>query len=164
MKKTILITLLGIASCFLSCESNYVSHANVGRYVFEMLQTLDTLPEASFNTYFMDLDDVKDMIKSTKEGTKLLPRILEMEQATFDKEIHEIYNNIRQDGKKEEITWKNTTYVDYKYDTSRNRSMTLNRGTLYFKNENKTFSVEVYWLTNLQISGLLGLARLQATE
>jgi uncharacterized protein (UPF0335 family) len=148
----------------MSCESNYVSHSNVGRHVFSILQTLDTLPTTGFQAHFLDLDDVKNMIKSTKEGTKLLPRILEMEQETFDKETSEIYQNIKQNGQDENISWNAIEYVDYKYDTSRNRSMTLNRGTLYFKNDAKKFSVEVYWLTNLQVSGLLGMARLQSVE
>lgn len=164
MKKIIFSILVSISICFISCESNYIAHSNVGRHVFSILQTLDTLPEASFHENFMRLEDVKDMIKSTKEGTKLLPRILEMEPATFDKEIQEIYQNIKKDAENEGINWNTITYYDYKYDTSRNRSMTLNRGTLFFKNDTKKYSVEVYWLTNLEISGLLGLARLQSAE
>lgn len=164
MKKIYFLICLSIASSFTACESNYVSHQNVGKHVFQTLQTLDTLSKETFYTKFVSLKELKNMVQNIKEGNKLIPKIAEMTNEAYQADISDIYDNIILDSENNYIRWENTEFVDYKYQTSRNRSMTLNHGTLFFKHNEEDFSVGVYWITDLNTSGLLGLGGLQRVE
>ncbi|MEM6719073.1 MAG: hypothetical protein AAF611_07160 [Bacteroidota bacterium] len=155
------LTTLGI---FSACESNYISHQNVGKHVFQILQTLDTLPKESFQKHFVSFDQLTKMVESVKEGEKLIPRIAEMTTEAYNSDIDNIYHLAKEDAENNYIRWQDITFVDYKYQTTRNRSMTLNFGTLFFKNNQQDFSISVYWLTDLHISGLLGLGGLKRVE
>ena len=165
MKKIyLLVFCLSAFVSFTSCESNYVSHQNVGKHVFQVLQTLDTLPQEAFRKHFVSFDQLKNMVKNVKEGNKLIPKIAEMSTEAYNSDIDDIYNLIKLDADNNYIHWKDIEFVDYKYQTTRNRGMTLNHGTLYFKNNQENFTINVYWLTDLHISGLLGLGGLQRVE
>lgn len=160
----LLLFCVCVLSIFSACESTYVSHRNVGKHVFQILQTLDTLPRETFRKHFIAFDQLKSMIKNIKEGKKLIPRVAEMDTEAYDSDIDDIYDLTKIDAENNYILWKDIEFVDYKYQTTRNRSMTLNFGTLYFKNNQENFHINIYWLTDLQVSGLLGLGGLQRTE
>ncbi|MEM6685324.1 MAG: hypothetical protein AAF617_05955 [Bacteroidota bacterium] len=165
MKKLlILLFCLSFLGMFTACESNYVSHQNVGKHVFQILQTLDTTSKETFRNHFLVFEQLQKMVSTVNEGDKLIPKIAEMSPEAYNSDIEKIYNLIKQDTEKHSIRWKEIEFVDYKYQTTRNRSMTLNFGTLFFKNQQQNFQIYIYWLTDLQVSGLLGLGGLQPIQ
>ncbi len=165
MKKIyFLLICLSLSGIFSACESNYVSHANVGKHVFSVLKTLDTLPRETFRKNFIAFEQLKNMINTIKEGEKLIPKIAQMTSEAYNSDINYIFDNISVEGTNNYILWKNIEFVEYTYQTTRNRSMTLNFGTLFFKNNQENFKINSYWLTDLQVSGLLGLGGLQRVE
>ncbi|WP_046745417.1 hypothetical protein [Kordia zhangzhouensis] len=158
------IISLSIFSICCSCDSAYVSHPNVGKHVFETIQTLDTLPAEKFRSLFISYEELLKMIQNTKEGEKLIPQLAEISAEQYYQDIDSIYSFLKQDAKDNSIGWKNTAFEKYDYKTTRNRSMTLNHGTIHFLHNKKQFELEVYWITDLTVSGLLGVGGLQATE
>ncbi|AXG70940.1 hypothetical protein KORDIASMS9_03195 [Kordia sp. SMS9] len=165
MKKVyILLICVSLSGMFHACDSNYVSHSNVGKHVFQILKTLDTLPKETFRENFIAFEQLKSMINTIKEGEKLIPKIAQMTSETYNSDINYIFDNIRVEGANNYILWKDIEYVDYKHQTTRNRSMTLNFGTLFFKKNQENFKIGIYWLTDLNVSGLLGLGGLQRVE
>jgi len=165
MKKiNLLLCCLSLLGVFNACESNYVSHDNVGKHVFQILQTLDTLPKEKFRQQFIPFDQLQKMIQNVKEGEKLIPKIAQMSKEAYNSDIDNIYQITKVDAENNNIRWEAISFKDYKYRTSRNRGMTLNDGLLYFKNKEEMFSIKVFWLTDLTASGLLGLGGIRKVE
>ena len=98
MKKIALFLVsVGMLIVFTACESTYVSHQNVGKHVFSILQKLDTLPKETFRNHFISFAQLQKMIENVKEGSKLIPAIAQMTPEKYNSDIDYIYDNLRID-------------------------------------------------------------------
>ncbi|EDP96162.1 hypothetical protein U8527_14725 [Kordia algicida OT-1] len=150
---------------FSACESpKNIPQKYVGKHVFDILTTLDTLDKEAFRTHFITLDEIKNVLEEVAVSDEFRDKASTMDVDTYNKDIDRIYHDITQEAIDNYVHLSQIEYLDYEYKATQNNSMIGYTGTLYFKANNQTYRIKVYSMEFDDAFGLLGLGRLKREE
>lgn len=159
------IAVLCSVYSFTSCESgSEIMPSTSGKYVFNILQTLDTLDKESFRSNFITLGVIRESLKGIDIKEDFRWRISEMDVAQYNSEIEGIYDEITEEAMNYSIRWKDIEYVYYEYNFVKNKDITAYYGDLYFKKSLQLFKTRIYSFKYNDTIGLIGLGTITTEE
>ncbi|WP_298514794.1 hypothetical protein [uncultured Kordia sp.] len=144
MKKSIYITILTFISIlYTSCTTQSKPEGFAVQQTFRLLQQMDSLSPNEFNSYFISLDELREIAKDTSVSKTFRNAITNVSKEVHYKRLQQSYEMIKESGKRFEIDWKDITFREYPFVMRDEDGITFQDGFVAFDYKEKKFVTKI---------------------
>ncbi len=145
MKKSIYIFALTFVSIvYTSCTSSEPKPEELAvKQTFALLQQMDSISQSEFNSYFISLDELREIAKDTSISKTFRNAVTNVSKDIHGKRLQQSYDMIKESGKRFKIDWKGITFREYPFIMRDEDGITLQDGFVAFDYKEKKFVTKI---------------------
>ncbi|MEM6685323.1 MAG: hypothetical protein AAF617_05950 [Bacteroidota bacterium] len=146
MKKSIFIVFT-IFVGFISCTSKPNPEALIGKHTFSLLQKMNDLSQEEFNSYFLSLNELRELAKDTTIQETFRNAVTNVTQEVHSRRLQQSYTMIKESGKRFQIDWTAITFREYPYTIRDASGIAFQDGFVAFDHNEKKFVTKIVSIT-----------------
>ncbi|MCH2196059.1 hypothetical protein [Kordia sp.] len=145
MKKSIYIAIFSFVSMVcISCTSESKPEDFASKKAFGLLQKMNTMSQEEFNSHFISLNELREIVKDTAVNETFRNAITRVSKEIHNNRLQQSYTMIKESGKRFEIDWKDISFKEYPYVMrDEENALTFQDGFLAFDYKEKKLVAKI---------------------
>ncbi len=145
------ITLIIFTALFLHITNlKALEREKTGKQITKLLQSIQTWNESTYEKYMATPEDILEKILDSDDDAfkTMASKSVNEARESWSKELDKEFKRICRQGEELEINWQKIKFKDFTYELEKVGIKDIYKGKLIFSNNNKSYSIEIGFLTN----------------
>jgi len=120
----------------------------MGKHAFKILKNFSKWDTQTYLKQIMSLEEIHQLAKNNQlvKEESARNKILSITQNKWHDEVIDDFMEVRKEAASKGIEWRKIKYLDFIYSIEEDAGITMCKGELFFKYQERAFSIEVMYI------------------